>query len=96
MTVALTPAAGSGERTKSSCSGDSPRLLSTTPNGDLVSFTSTLYTCHLVGDDARVVLERDEVHQLGWFDQHHALNLSRRPWTDITLPEAFAWWRARH
>jgi len=31
MTMALTPAAASGERTKSSCSGDSPRLLSTTP-----------------------------------------------------------------
>ena len=66
------------------------------PNGDLVSFTSTLYACHLVGDDASVVLERDEVHQLRWFDRHHALDLSRRPWTDITLPEAFAWWRARH
>jgi len=73
-----------------------PQFVINYPNGDLVSFTSTLHTCHLVGDDARVVLERDEVHQLGWFDQHHALNLSRRPWTDITLPEAFAWWRARH
>jgi 8-oxo-dGTP diphosphatase len=58
-------------------------------NGDVISFVSTVYACRLLGGTPS--LEAGEIAEIGWFEEPDALRLQRQAWTDVVLPEVFAW-----
>lgn len=69
-----------------------PEFEITYANGDRVSFVSTFYGAHAVAPEPARAADPDEIADVGWFSLPDALALPRRPWTDRTLPDAFAWW----
>jgi 8-oxo-dGTP pyrophosphatase MutT (NUDIX family) len=69
------------------------RLAATYPNGDRVSYVTTVYACRL--KTGTQWLEQDEVSELGWFRRAEIDALDRFPWIDDVVNDAFAWWAAR-
>lgn len=69
-----------------------PDYRTTYANGDVVAFVDTVYACRLRAGD--VHLEEAEISEIGWFDEHGALSLPRRRWTEPIIPDVFAWMRA--
>ncbi|MGP9784607.1 DNA mismatch repair protein MutT [Arthrobacter sp. MYb224] len=61
-------------------------LLNEYPNGDLVSYVTTVYLCQLVGDASAV--EADEVSDIGWFSRDEIRELERFEWIDTVLDDA--------
>lgn len=68
------------------------RLATTHPNGDQVSYVTTVYACRL--NSGVQWLEQDEVSQLGWFTGAEMAELDRFEWIDDVAGDAFAWWAA--
>lgn len=62
-------------------------------NGDEIAFVATVYGCRV--ESGPVMLDASEVVELGWFAERAAMELSRLPWTERALPDAFAWQRRR-
>ena len=60
-------------------------------NGDVVAFVDTVYACRLLAGE--VHLEEAEISEIGWFDEHGALSLPRRRWTEPIIADVFAWMR---
>jgi 8-oxo-dGTP pyrophosphatase MutT (NUDIX family) len=68
------------------------RLAATYPNGDQVSYVTTVYACRL--NSGIQWLEQEEVSQLGWFTRAEISALDRFDWIDDVVDDAFAWWAA--
>jgi 8-oxo-dGTP pyrophosphatase MutT (NUDIX family) len=66
------------------------RLATTCPNGDRVSYVTTVYACRL--NSGVQWLEQDEVSQLGWFTRAEISELERFEWIDDVADDASAWW----
>lgn len=69
------------------------RLAATYPNGDQVSYVTTVYACRL--NSGIQWLEQEEVSELGWFGRSEIDALDRFDWIDDVVDDAFAWWAAR-
>ena len=66
------------------------RLATTCPNGDQVSYVTTVYACRL--NSGIQWLEQEEVSELGWFTREEISALDRFEWIDDVVDDAFGWW----
>ena len=57
------------------------------PNGDLVSYVSTVFSCRATGGHLHP--QDDEALDLGYYTQSEAENLDLAPWTRTLLPHLF-------
>lgn len=69
------------------------RLATVCPNGDEVSYVTTVYACRLSSEVQW--LEQDEISQLGWFTRAEISELDRFEWIDDVARDACAWWAGR-
>ncbi len=62
-------------------------------NGDLTAYVVILYGTR--GASGTVVLQTEEVHEVGWFGQEQARGLDLWPTMKAIIPDAFSWLRAQ-
>lgn len=63
-----------------------PLLHTILPNGDEVSYVTTAYACDL--PEGALVLEEQELLEVGWFTREEIQGLHRHEWIDQVLADA--------